>query len=384
MNPRLALPLSLLTNPLTFFCGQIGQLTAFGAYQFNVIFGFGRIISSVTQLASASGGASRIFQILDRDTEMPLSGRDVPSTPVRGDVYFQDVGFAYPMRPDNQVLTNFSLSIAADSTTALVGSSGCGKSTILALLLRFYDVQSGAVTIDGLDVRSVDAKWLRTRMAFVQQEPVLFGLTIQENVEYALRAREATWSDPQTPAATGISIGVTASPSNSNSPGTGTGGPGTGPGSGTGVVITIDEQAAAQEKALARVKAACAKANAADFVEGFTDGYATLVGERGVRLSGGQKQRIAIARALLAEPRILLLDEATSALDSESERLVQDAIDRVSAGRTVVIVAHRLSTVQDADQIAVVEFGAVVDAGKHTELLGRCNAYQNLVKRQMG
>ena len=342
-------------NLVTYGKLTVGDLTAFQSYQFNIVFSTARLTGALMQLAQAMGGAARIFQLLERKSAMPLSGGKAPEESMRGEVGFLGVSFAYPTRSDITVLSNFSLTVAADSTAALVGTSGCGKSTCLALLLRFYDARSGAVTIDGIDVTSFDSTMLRTRMAYVQQEPVLFGLTIQENIEYSMTARKA-------------SEGATESDSQKTNP------------------LDASEQTRTREKeeALARVKAACAKANAHDFIEKFDDGYDTLVGERGVRLSGGQKQRIAIARALLAEPRVLLLDEATSALDSESERLVKDAIDRASSGRTVIIVAHRLSTVQDADQIAVVQAGSVVDAGKHAALLERCKVYQTLVKRQMG
>lgn len=192
------------------------------------------------------------------------------------------------------------------------------------MLQRFYDVNSGTIAIDGTDIRSLDLKWLRSQIAFVQQEPQLFGLTIRENIAYGM----------------------------------------------------------SREVSAAEIEAVAKEANAHEFISQFPDGYNTLVGERGIQLSGGQKQRIAIARALLPSPKILLLDEATSALDSESEHLVQEAIDKAVVGRTVVIVAHRLSTVQRADQIVVVDDHQIVDVGSHTELLNRCTKYQDLIKRQ--
>ena len=256
---------------------------------------------------------------------------------------FKSVDFAYPTRESVRILHDFSLHVPADTTTALVGSSGCGKSTALALLLRFYECSAGTVSFDGVDVKALNASWLRSRMAFVQQEPILFGMTVGENVRYGITARGAASTDMARQSADGA-----GSPMHE------------------------------------RVEAACRLANAHTFISDFSEGYDTVVGERGVRLSGGQKQRIAIARALLVEPRVLLLDEATSALDSESERLVQEAIDRASSGRTVIVVAHRLSTVQDAQQIAMVSKGSVVDAGTHKDLLGRCEAYAKLVRRQLG
>lgn len=199
-----------------------------------------------------------------------------------------------------------------------------GKSTVVSLLQRFYDVTSGSVTIDGHDIRNLDMNWLRSHIAYVQQEPQLFGLTVRENIAYGMD-RE----------------------------------------------VTQDE-----------IEAVAKEANAHEFISQWPDGYDTLVGERGIQLSGGQKQRIAIARALLPGPKILLLDEATSALDSESEHLVQEAIDKAIVGRTVLIVAHRLSTIQRADQIVVVDDHQIVDVGSHAELLNRCSKYQDLIKRQ--
>ena len=200
-----------------------------------------------------------------------------------------------------------------------------GKTTIIGLLQRFYDVGDGSVTLDGHDIRKFDIKWLRSQMAYVQQEPQLFGLTIRENIMYGVHRENISQEEIET---------------------------------------------------------AAKEANAHEFISQFPDGYDTLVGERGIQLSGGQKQRIAIARALLPQPRLLLLDEATSALDAESEHLVQEAIDKAVVGRTVLIVAHRLSTVQRADQIVVIDNHQIVDVGTHSELLNRCSKYQELIKRQ--
>ena len=207
----------------------------------------------------------------------------------------------------------------------LLSSMSAGKTTIIGLLQRFYDVSGGSVTLDGHDLRKLDIKWLRSQMAYVQQEPQLFGLTIRDNILYGAHRKDIT----------------------------------------QGEIETVAKEA-----------------NAHEFITQFPDGYDTLVGERGIQLSGGQKQRIAIARALLPQPRLLLLDEATSALDAESEHLVQEAIDKAVVGRTVLIVAHRLSTVQRADQIVVIHDHQIVDVGKHTELLNRCTKYQELIKRQ--
>merc|ERR1712013_98282 len=195
-----------------------------------------------------------------------------------------------------------------------------GKSTVVAILQRFYDVVDGSVLIDGNDIRGLNLKWLRRNIGYVQQEPQLFGLTVRENVCY-------------------------------------------------GIDRKVDDEELVQ---------VCKEANAHDFISQWPDGYDTLVGERGVKLSGGQKQRIAIARALVTKPLILLLDEATSALDSESEHLVQEAIERAVNGRTVIVVAHRLSTIQNASQIVVLDNHEIVDIGTHYELLKRCQKYQEL------
>jgi len=208
---------------------------------------------------------------------------------------------------------------------------------VMALLLRFYAASAGTITIDGHAIDQLDPSWLRVRMAYVQQEPVLFGMSIQENVLYGLTAQRS-------------------------------------------VEHAMEADAAAD---LALVHEACAAANAHSFISSFASGYETIVGERGSCLSGGQKQRLAIARALLTKPRVLLLDEATSALDAESELLVQQALDRLAHGRTVLMIAHRLSTVRDADQIALVANGSVADVGQHADLLARCSAYRTLVSRQM-
>jgi len=327
---------------------RFGKLSAFQAYQIQIVIGIGQLAASAVQLAQAKGGAAKIFKLLDKAPEIPVSGGEVPTETMRGAVTFKDVSFSYPTSNEKPVLRGLSFSVPADSTAALVGPSGCGKSTVLSLLMRFYEARGGVVAIDGNDVTTLDPAWLRSKLAFVQQEPVLFGVTVRENVAYALAAADARRSRASHLA--------------------------------TAVTLTKAEQEASLQ---ARVEDACHKAHAHTFISELSEGYDTLVGERGVKLSGGQKQRLAIARALLAQPRILLLDEATSALDAESERLVQKAIDQASAGRSVIVVAHRLSTVKDADQIAVMNKGAIEDCGTHAELIERCKTYQTLVQRQM-
>jgi len=245
----------------------------------------------------------------------------------QGAVHFQNVSFAYPSRPNLKVLNNFTLSIPANSTTAIVGSSGAGKTTIISLLQRFYDVSTGSIRIDNVDIRTMDLHQMRRRIGYVQQEPQLFGMSVRDNVAYGIMDRDELVGDEE-------------------------------------------------------IYEACRKANAYDFIMQWPEGLDTLVGERGVKLSGGQKQRLAIARSILIDPRILILDEATSALDAESEHLVQQAIDTASEGRTVLIIAHRLSTIKRANSIVVLEDHSIQDVGTHDELIKRCATYQNLIKRQ--
>ena len=305
----------------------LGGLTAFNSYIISIGFAMGQMAASVSKVFEGLGASGRVFFLLERTPQIPEP--DVKETPVKpekmvGEVQFENVTFCYPSRPDQPVLDDVTLTIPASSVTALVGSSGAGKSTIVSLLQRFYDINKGSITIDGHDLKSLDLKWLRQQIGFVQQEPNLFGLSIKENMLYGV------------------------------------------------------EREVSQEE----LEAASKDAHAHEFIIQMTDGYDTLVGERGVQLSGGQRQRVAIARALLTNPRILLLDEATSALDAESEHLVQQAIDKAVVGRTVIVVAHRLSTIRQADQIVVMDKHRVVDVGKHDALLDKSSKYQELIKRQ--
>jgi ABC-type multidrug transport system fused ATPase/permease subunit len=317
---------------------SLGQLTAFQSYIFQIGGALGQTSQFISKLIEAQGAASRLFYLLERVPAIPTpvdpkkhidSDDEAPMPPKRpesmeGAVAFNNVRFAYPSRPDIEVLKDFCLSIPKNQTAALVGSSGAGKSTIVALLQRFYDTSEGEITIDGHDIRQLDLKWMRSQIAYVQQEPQLFGMTVRENIAY------------------GLSIDVT------------------------------------QEQ----IEEAAKLANAHEFIMQWPDQYETLVGERGVKVSGGQKQRIAIARALLINPKILILDEATSALDAESEGLVQEAINNAVVGRTVLIVAHRLSTIKNADQIVVLDNHRIVDVGSHDVLMNRCSKYKDLIKRQ--
>ncbi|MBA0709380.1 hypothetical protein Golax_024416 [Gossypium laxum] len=275
----------------------------------------------------AKSAAASIFAIIDRESKIdPSDESGMKLENVKGDIELHHVSFKYPSRPDIQILRDLSLSIRSGKTVALVGESGSGKSTVISLLQRFYDPDSGRISLDGVDIQKLQLKWLRQQMGLVSQEPVLFNDTIRANIAY-----------------------------------------------GKGGNATEAEILAASELA-----------NAHKFISSLQQGYDTVVGERGVQMSGGQKQRIAIARAIVKSPQILLLDEATSALDAESERVVQAALDRVVVNRTTVVVAHRLSTIKNADVIAVVKNGVVVEKGKHDSLINiKDGFYASLVALHM-
>ena len=243
--------------------------------------------------------------------------------PARGDIQFSDVHFAYPTRPEIAALNGVTFRVKPGETVALVGPSGAGKTTIFNLLLRFFDSTSGDVRVDGVRVSDADIDVLRTRMALVPQDVALFADTVAENIRYGV-----------------------------------------------------------PEASLKAVKRAATAAQADEFIEALPQGYDTQLSERGVTLSGGQRQRIAIARAILKDAPILLLDEATSALDAESEALVQRALERVMKGRTTLVIAHRLATVQKADRILVMEAGRVVEQGTHSELIAKGGLYGRLADMQ--
>ncbi|KAL0418947.1 UNVERIFIED_CONTAM: ABC transporter B family member 11 [Sesamum radiatum] len=262
--------------------------------------------------SKAKSAAASIFAILDRESKInPSAESGMKLESVKGEIELKHVSFKYPTRPDVQIFRDLSLTIHHGKTVALVGESGSGKSTVISLLQRFYDPDSGHVTLDGIEIHKFQLKWLRQQMGLVSQEPVLFNDTIRANIAYG---KEGNATE-------------------------------------------------------AEIIAAAELANAHKFISGLHEGYDTVVGERGVQLSGGQKQRVAIARAIIKSPKILLLDEATSALDAESERIVQDALDRAMVNRTTVVVAHRLSTIKAADVIAVVKNGVIVEKGKHETLI---------------
>jgi ATP-binding cassette subfamily B (MDR/TAP) protein 1 len=285
----------------------------------------GQTSPCVTAFAAGQAAAYKMFETIKRKPLIDaydVNGKVLED--IRGDIELKDVHFSYPARPDEEIFDGFSLFIPSGATAALVGESGSGKSTVISLIERFYDPKSGAVLIDGVNLKEFQLKWIRSKIGLVSQEPVLFSSSIMENIAYG------------------------------------------------------KENATVEE-----IKAATELANAAKFIDKLPQGLDTMVGEHGTQLSGGQKQRIAIARAILKDPRILLLDEATSALDAESERVVQEALDRVMVNRTTVIVAHRLSTVRNADMIAVIHRGKMVEKGSHSELLKDSEgAYSQLIRLQ--
>jgi len=300
-----------------------GTLVAFLLYAVTISGAITSLAGFWANLQEAAGAARRIFEILDHPVaiESPTAPRRLP-TPVRGVVRYEGVTFRYePHLP--RVLDGIDLVLDEGVTVALVGISGSGKSTLASLIPRFFDVEEGSVTLDGIDVREMALDDLRTRIGIVPQEPMLFGGTVRENLLYG---------------------NLEAS------------------------------QAEIEEVSLA--------AHAADFIETFPDGYDQVVGERGVTLSAGQRQRIAIARVMLERPKLLILDEASSSLDSESEELIQDALERLMGGRTTLVIAHRLSTVIRSDRILVLDEGRIVDEGSHRDLLERSEVYDRLYRRQ--
>lgn len=300
-----------------------GELVSFLLYTLIVAGAIGAFTGLYSELQEALGASQRIFELLDEPVEVPERTAPVVPPIREGSVVFDRVSFSYPGR-GVEVLSRIDLAIAPGETVALVGPSGAGKSTLTQLIPRFYDISSGEVLVDGVDVRQQDLSELREAMAAVPQEVQLFSGTIGENLQV--------------------------------------GRPG----------ATDDELMAAAETA-----------NAHGFISAFPDGYDTVVGERGVQLSGGQRQRIAIARAVLADPRILILDEATSSLDSESEALVQDALDRLMVDRTTIVIAHRLSTVRASDRIVVVAAGSIAEEGTHDELVAAGGLYTELSANQL-
>uniref|UniRef100_A0A8B9Q879 ABC-type xenobiotic transporter n=1 Tax=Apteryx owenii TaxID=8824 RepID=A0A8B9Q879_APTOW len=289
-------------------------------------FSLGQAAPNLESVANARGAAYEVYRIISKKRLIDSSSQEgYKPDKLIGEIEFRNIHFNYPSRPDVKILKGLNLKVQTGKTIALVGASGCGKSTAIQLLQRFYDPVQGEVTLDGQDIRTLNVKWLRENIGIVSQEPVLFATTIAENIRYG---RED--------------------------------------------ISDVEIEQAAKE------------ANAFDFISRLPDKFNTMVGERGAQLSGGQKQRIAIARALARNPKILLLDEATSALDTQSESIVQAALDKARNGRTTIVIAHRLSTVRTADTIAALEKGVVVERGTHSELMLQKGVYYSLVMQQTG
>lgn len=287
----------------------------------------------IQALSHGCSAAAKLYETIDRRPDIDSSDPGgLKPEKVEGEIKLEGVRFAYPSRPTLEVTKGLDLTFRAGKTAALVGASGSGKSTVIQLVERFYDPTAGVVKFDGLNIKELNLKWLRSQVGLVSQEPTLFATTIKNNVAH-------------------------------------------------GLINTPFEHASEEEK-FALIKEACVKANADGFISKLPNGYDTMVGERGFLLSGGQKQRIAIARAIVSDPKVLLLDEATSALDTQSEGIVQDALDKASAGRTTITIAHRLSTIKGADVIYVMGDGLVLEQGTHNDLLAKQGSYAALVQAQ--
>ena len=304
----------------------VGDLISFVLYTTFIGASFGGIAEMYAQIQKAVGATERVFELLEETPEAinanPKTSASIDK--IKGNVSFKNVAFSYPSRKEVEVLKDVNFSAEFGQKIAIVGPSGAGKSTISSLLLRFYDITSGEILVDGKNIYDYDLENLRGNMSIVPQDVILFGGTIRENIAY-------------------------------------------------GKPDASDEE----------IMLAAKQANALNFIEGFPEKFETLVGERGVKLSGGQRQRIAIARALLKNPSILILDEATSSLDSESEKLVQEALEVLMEGRTSIIIAHRLSTIRNADKILVLDNGKITEEGTHQELINLENGiYKNLSNLQ--
>jgi ABC-type multidrug transport system fused ATPase/permease subunit len=310
---------SLVLNDLM----SAGELLSFLLYTLTVAASVGSLSNTIGNFFKATGASERVFEIIDKIPSISRQGGVIPRS-IHGDLKLKNISFSYASRSDKLIIKNLSLHIPSGQVVALVGPSGGGKTTIIGLLKRFYDPDEGSILLDDKPISTLNPVWYQKQLCLVSQEPQLFATTIKENICFSLE----------------------------------------------------------EVPDMSVIIEAAKLANAHDFIMAFSEGYDTMVGERGIQLSGGQKQRIAIARALILNPKILLLDEATSALDSESEHLVQSAIDRAMHNRTVLIIAHRLSTIKNANKVCVIN-GDILEEGTHDELMRNNGVYKKLVQRQI-
>uniref|UniRef100_A0A8D9EE78 ATP-binding cassette sub-family B member 10, mitochondrial n=1 Tax=Cacopsylla melanoneura TaxID=428564 RepID=A0A8D9EE78_9HEMI len=305
----------------------VGNLSSFLLYAAYIGISIGGLSNFYSELNKGLGACHRLWEIIERKPQIPVSGGLFLKHSLKGEIDFNNLRFAYPSRPDTNILNNLSLKVPSGSMTSVVGSSGSGKSTLAMLLMRLYDPQGGNVLIDGIDIKDLDPVYLRSQIGSVSQEPTLFSGSIYENILYGVNDLS---------------------------------------------LVTRDD-----------VIKAAKEANAYDFIMSFPNGFDTVVGERGIMLSGGQKQRIAIARALIKRANILLMDEATSALDAESEYLVQNAVEKLIEGKTVLTIAHRLSTIKKSNQICVLDKGVIVEMDSYANLIKNPDSkFNKLMKYQ--
>jgi ATP-binding cassette subfamily B (MDR/TAP) protein 1 len=332
---------------------NVGLLTKGFGLSILAIVGLVQLMTRLPEMIKGVASSLILLKVIKRKPAIDFKGgKTLAEEELKGGVVFRDITFRYPSRPNVVVLENFTLEIEPGQSVALVGQSGSGKSTVVGLLEKWYTPESGTVELDGVNLAEIDPQWLHQHLGIVSQEPTLFATTIGRNISYAVDT---------------INGNVVREAKKKNRK------------------ITKEELQQLQRPVTEELIIKAAKAaNAHDFITSLPNGYDTVIGERGVSLSGGQKQRIAIARAMLQDPKMLLLDEATSALDTKSEALVQDALEKLMVGRTSIVIAHRLTTVQDCDKIVVMKRGKIMEMGKHDELIQNTSgAYYKLAKKQM-